>query len=80
VFLDSRQRKFGFLFLAAALSLISLAVTARSAIARRLGSSDHIASLRRAAQMEPSNAARHHWLGRVALFVQQDHPGAVREQ
>jgi len=79
VFLDSRQRKFGFLFLAAALSLISLAVTARSAIARRLGSSDHIASLRRAAQMEPSNAARHHWLGRVALFVQQDHPGAVRE-
>jgi hypothetical protein len=79
VFLDSRRRKFGFLFLTAALSLISLALTARSAIARRLGSSDDIASLRRAAQMEPSNAARHHWLGRVALFVEQDHPSAVRE-
>lgn len=79
MFLDSRQRKFGFLFLTAVLSLISLVLAARSAIANRLGSSDDIASLRHAEELEPSNAARHHWLGRVALFVAQDHSSAVRE-
>lgn len=79
MFLDSRQRKFGFLFLTAALSLLVLVLTARSAVARRLGSADDIASLRRAERLEPSNAARHHWLGRVALFVEQDHQSAVRE-
>ena len=79
MFLDSRQRKFGFLFLTALLSLISLVLTVRSAVAGRLGSSDDTASLLRAEELEPGNAARHHWLGRVALFVAQDHPSAVRE-
>ena len=78
--LDSRPRKFGFLFSATVVAIALLLLTARSAIANRLGSStDDIASLRRAAVFDPGNAARHYWLGRVALFVEQDSPSAVRE-
>jgi len=79
VYLDSSRRKFGFLFSAAAIAIVLLFSITRSSLARRLGSSDNIASLRRAATLEPSNAARHHWLGRMALFVEQDQRSAVRE-
>jgi tetratricopeptide (TPR) repeat protein len=80
VHLDSRQRKIGFLLTTAAISVVSIALTTRSAIANRLGSStSDITALHRAAELEPSNAARHYWLGRVAIFVQQDSSVAVRE-
>jgi tetratricopeptide (TPR) repeat protein len=61
------------------LSLLVLSLTLRSALAFKYGHADDKASLERAARFEPDNAARHHWLGRVALFVEQDHQAAVRE-
>jgi tetratricopeptide (TPR) repeat protein len=80
VHLDSRQRKFRFLLSTTAIALISLVLAARSAVANKLGSStDDVAALRSAADLEPGNAARHYWLGRVAIFVQQDSATAVRE-
>jgi tetratricopeptide (TPR) repeat protein len=79
VYLDSSRRKFGFLIPAAAIAIVLLFSISRSALARRLGSSDDVSSLRRAAALEPTNAARHHWLGRIALFVEQDQQSAVRE-
>ena len=77
--LNSRRRKFSFLFSATLLSLLVLSLTVRSALAYKYGHADDVASLQRAARLEPDNAARHHWLGRVALFVDQDHQAAVRE-
>jgi tetratricopeptide (TPR) repeat protein len=79
VHLDTVQRKATFLIASAAVALTSLVSVSRSAIAEKAGTADDISSLRRAAAMESHNAARHHWLGRVALFVEQDPATAVRE-
>jgi len=76
---DSSRRKAAFLIATGALSLISLVSISRSAMAQRAATSDDPAALRRAAQLEGSNAVRHHWSGRVALFVEQDPATAVRE-
>jgi hypothetical protein len=77
--LDTVQRKAVFLITTAVLSVGSLVSISRSALAEREGSADDASSLRRAAGLESNNAARHHWLGRVALFVEQDPATAVRE-
>src|SRR5689334_4992928 len=76
---DSSRRKAAFLIATGALSLISLVSISRSAMAERAATSDDAAALQRAAQLEGNNAVRHHWLGRVALFVEQDPATAVRE-
>ena len=77
--LNSHRRKFIFLFSTGLLSLLVLLLTVRSGLAYKYGHADDRASLKSAARLEPDNAARHHWLGRVALFVDQDHQSAVRE-
>ena len=77
--LDTVQRKAAFLIASAVLGLTSLVSVSRSALAEKDATADSAALLRRAAEMEPHNAARHHWLGRVALFVEQDPATAVRE-
>ena len=77
--LDSLRRKILFLFIAACASLFSLFLTLSSAVAYKYGRGDDADSLHRAAELEPKNAARHHWLGRVALFVEQDPHAAVNE-
>jgi tetratricopeptide (TPR) repeat protein len=79
VHLDTIQRKAAFLITSGALAFASLVSVSRSAIAEKAGTADDASSLRRAAAMESHNAARHHWLGRVALFVEQDPAAAVRE-
>jgi hypothetical protein len=79
VHLDTPQRKAAFLITTAVLAIGSLISISRSALAEKAGTADDVSSLRRAAEMESRNAARHHWLGRVALFVDQDPATAVRE-
>jgi len=77
--LDTVQRKAAFLTTTGLLEVGSLLSISRSAIAEKVGTADDASSLRRAARMESNNAARHHWVGRVALFVEQDPSTAVRE-
>jgi tetratricopeptide (TPR) repeat protein len=77
--LDTVQRKTALLTATGLLAVGSLFSISRSAIAEKAGTADDASSLRRAAAMEGRNAARHHWVGRVALFVEQDPSTAVRE-
>lgn len=77
--LDTLHRKALFLVTTAVLSVGSLVSISRSALAEKEGAADDASSLRRAAELEANNAARHHWVGRVALFVEQDPATAVRE-
>ncbi|MFL6301297.1 MAG: carbohydrate binding domain-containing protein [Terriglobales bacterium] len=77
--LDTLQKKTAFLVTSAVLAVGSLVSVSRSAIAEKYATADDPSFLRRAAAMEPYNAARHHWVGRVALFVEGDPSTAVRE-
>jgi tetratricopeptide (TPR) repeat protein len=77
--LDTVQRKTALLTATGLLAVGSIFSISRSAIAEKAGTADDPSSLRRAAEMETHNAARHYWVGRVALFVEQDPSAAVRE-